>query len=73
MEAVSLLHYTTDPAIIFQKMRETFHYSQKMLHDPQKSVHILWVFPRFLDTKGLVGNKCEFEKYLTYSKLGNVR
>lgn len=64
MEAMSLLHHTTDRDLVFQKMRETFHYRQQMLHDPQQSADILQMFPRFLDTKGLVGNKCEFEKHL---------
>lgn len=61
MEAMSHLHHTTDRDLVFQKMRETFHFRQKMLHDPQQSADILQMFPRFLDTKGLVGNKCEFE------------
>lgn len=64
MEAMSLLHHTTDRDLVFQKMRETFHYRQQMLHDPQQSADILQMYPRLLDTKGLVGNKCEFEKHL---------
>ncbi|KAK0142285.1 hypothetical protein N1851_020019 [Merluccius polli] len=52
MEAMSLLHHTTDCDLVFQKMRETFHYRQQMLHDAQQSADILQMFPRFLDTKG---------------------
>ncbi|KAM8744547.1 uncharacterized protein AB9X84_016093 [Acanthopagrus schlegelii] len=54
MEAMSLLHRTTDHDLVFQKMRETFPYRQQMLHDPQQSADILQMFPRFLDTKGLI-------------------
>ncbi|XP_076735621.1 uncharacterized protein LOC106676715 [Maylandia zebra] len=54
MEAMSLLHHTTDQDIVFQKMRETFYYRQQILHDPQESANILQMFPRFLDTKGLI-------------------
>lgn len=43
-------------------MRETFQYHQQILHDPQHSADVLQMFPRFLDTKGLVGIKNEFEK-----------
>lgn len=57
MEAVSLLHHTTDRDLVFQKMRETFHYRQQILHDPQHSADVLQMFPRFLDVKGLVNIK----------------
>lgn len=60
MEAMSLLHHTTDRDFVFQKMRETFHFRKQMLHDPQQLTDILQMFPRFLDTKGLVGTKTEF-------------
>ncbi|XP_028252236.1 uncharacterized protein LOC114453878 isoform X2 [Parambassis ranga] len=53
-EAISLLNHTTDKSLIFQKMRETFHYRQKLVNDPGRSDNILSTFPRFLDTKGLV-------------------
>ncbi|XP_049455429.1 uncharacterized protein LOC125902838 [Epinephelus fuscoguttatus] len=54
MEAMSLLHHTTDRDLVFQKMKETFQYCQQMLPDPQQSADILQMFPRFLDTKGLI-------------------
>ncbi|XP_034059808.1 uncharacterized protein LOC117538313 [Gymnodraco acuticeps] len=54
MEAMSLLHHTTDHDLVLQKMRETFHYRQQMIHDLQQSANILQMFPRFLDTKGLI-------------------
>ncbi|KAM3603953.1 uncharacterized protein V6R79_004503, partial [Siganus canaliculatus] len=54
MEAISLLHHTIDRELVFQKMRETFRYRQEILHDPQHSSDVLQMFPRFLDTKGLI-------------------
>lgn len=53
-EAISLLKHTSDTSLIFQKMRETFQHRQKVINDPDKSLDILSIFPRFLDTKGLV-------------------
>lgn len=35
-------------------MRETFQHRQMLINDPDKSIDILTIFPRFLDTKGLV-------------------
>nr|XP_021328873.1 uncharacterized protein LOC110439036 [Danio rerio] len=54
MEAMSLLHHTTDHDTVFKKMKETFHYRQQILHDPQRSADVLQMFPRFLDVKGLI-------------------
>ncbi|XP_077054748.1 uncharacterized protein LOC143740866 isoform X2 [Siphateles boraxobius] len=54
MEAISLLHHTTDRDLVFQKMRETFHYRQQIIHDSQRSADVLQMFPRFLDIKGLI-------------------
>nr|XP_024660205.1 uncharacterized protein LOC106675329 [Maylandia zebra] len=53
-EAISLLKHTSDTSLIFQKMRETFQHRQKVISDPDKSLDILSIFPRFLDTRGLV-------------------
>ncbi|XP_026012704.1 uncharacterized protein LOC113015024 isoform X3 [Astatotilapia calliptera] len=53
-EAISLLKHTSDTSLIFQKMRETFQHRQKVINDPDKSLDILSIFPRFLDTRGLV-------------------
>lgn len=53
-EAMSLLNHTTDNAVIFQKMKETFQHRQKLVNDPGRSDDVLATFPRFLDTKGLV-------------------
>ncbi|XP_078799696.1 uncharacterized protein LOC111946973 isoform X2 [Oryzias latipes] len=53
-EAMSLLNYATDTMQIFRKMRETFQHRQKLINDSDKTIDILSIFPRFLDTKGLV-------------------
>nr|XP_055046934.1 uncharacterized protein LOC129432506 [Misgurnus anguillicaudatus] len=53
-EALSLMTHTNDQETIFQKMRETFEYRQKLVHDPESSATVLSVFPRLLDTKGLI-------------------
>ncbi|RVE61679.1 hypothetical protein OJAV_G00174860 [Oryzias javanicus] len=53
-EAISLLKHTADASLIFRKMRETFQHRQKLVNDSDKTLDILSIFPRFLDTKGLV-------------------
>lgn len=53
-EAISLMTHTNDRETIFQKMRETFQYRQKLIHNPETSATVLSVFPRLLDTNGLV-------------------
>ncbi|XP_015236450.1 PREDICTED: uncharacterized protein LOC107088658 [Cyprinodon variegatus] len=53
-EAMSLLNHTTDRSLIFQKMRETFEHRQKLIRDASGRTDILTMFPRFLDTKGLI-------------------
>ncbi len=53
-EAISLLKHSSDRDIIFWKMKETFQYRQEIVKDPMKSMSIFHIFPRFLDTKGLV-------------------
>ncbi|CAK6984490.1 uncharacterized protein LOC112435461, partial [Scomber scombrus] len=53
-EAISLLNHTTDSSVIFLKMRETFQNRQKLIYDSDKTQDIFSIFPRFLDTKGLM-------------------
>jgi len=53
-EAISLLRHTTDEKQIFLKMKQTFQHRQALIHDSEKCETLLSVFPRFLDTKGLV-------------------
>ncbi len=53
-QAISLMTHTNDQETIFQKMRETFEYRQRLIHKTETSATFLSVFPRLLDTKGLV-------------------
>ncbi|XP_013889230.1 uncharacterized protein LOC106536484 [Austrofundulus limnaeus] len=53
-EAISLLRHSTDERQIFLKMEQTFQHRQTLIHDSEKCETLLSVFPRFLDTKGLV-------------------
>ncbi|XP_016386104.1 uncharacterized protein LOC107722314 isoform X1 [Sinocyclocheilus rhinocerous] len=53
-EAIAFLTHSTDEAQILLKMRETFHYRHRLVHDPNKTTDILKTFPTFLNTKGLV-------------------
>ncbi|KAJ4944755.1 hypothetical protein JOQ06_013295, partial [Pogonophryne albipinna] len=52
-EAIALMKHSADEAIVKEKMKQTFTYPQKMLHDPVKSSEIFIVFPRFLDIPGM--------------------
>lgn len=54
VEAISLMNHTSEREVIMQKMKATFEYRQHLVHDPEGSTTILSVFPRFLDTKGLI-------------------
>ncbi|KAM9398777.1 uncharacterized protein ACWYII_031268 isoform 11-T11 [Salvelinus alpinus] len=54
-EAISVLqHTTTNDSLVREKMMATFQYRQEVVHDPEKSSTVLDVFPRFLDTTGLI-------------------
>ncbi|KAK7896384.1 hypothetical protein WMY93_021709 [Mugilogobius chulae] len=53
-EAIALMKHTTDEKVIKDKMKQTFHYRQSMVHDSKKSTNIFMVFPRFLDITGLI-------------------
>lgn len=53
-QAISLMTHTNDQETIFQKMRETFEYRQRLIHKTETSATVLSVFPRLLDTKGLI-------------------
>ncbi|XP_052464946.1 uncharacterized protein LOC128021672 [Carassius gibelio] len=48
------MNHTSEREVIMQKMKATFEYRQRLVHDPEGSTTILSVFPRFLDTKGLI-------------------
>ncbi|KAI2668483.1 Phosphoribosylaminoimidazole-succinocarboxamide synthase [Labeo rohita] len=53
-EAISFLKHCSDLEQVTAKMKSTFQYRQKMIQVPEKSSSVLSLFPRFLDTKGLV-------------------
>ncbi|XP_005464402.1 uncharacterized protein LOC100708577 [Oreochromis niloticus] len=53
-EAIALMKHTADEGIVMMKMKQTFNYRQKMIHDPVKSSDIFLDFPRFLDIGGLI-------------------
>lgn len=63
-EAIAFLTHSTDESQILLKMRETFHYRHRLVHDPNKTTDILKTFPTFLNTKGLVS----LEIQTAYSK-----
>lgn len=52
--SVSLMKHTSEVDTVKVKMRETFQYRHKMIHDPSSCADVLTQFPRFLDIKGLV-------------------
>ncbi|XP_037387943.1 uncharacterized protein LOC119263450 isoform X2 [Pygocentrus nattereri] len=53
-EAMSLMNHSPDKTVVKDKMKATFKHRQKLVHDPEKTSVILDLFPRFLDTTGLV-------------------
>lgn len=53
-ELISVMNHTNDREVIMKKMRDTLEYRQRLVHDPDRSSTVLSVFPRLLDTKGLV-------------------
>ncbi|KAL3983373.1 beta-galactosidase [Sarotherodon galilaeus] len=53
-EALSVIRHSTDRSVVKEKMKTTFEYRQKLVHDPNATSSILDVFPRFLDTPGLI-------------------
>ncbi|KAL0148389.1 hypothetical protein M9458_056289, partial [Cirrhinus mrigala] len=53
-EAVSLMKHTSEEATVKVKMRETFQYRRKMIHDPSRCADVLTEFPLYLDIKGLI-------------------
>ncbi|KAF3851823.1 hypothetical protein F7725_005178, partial [Dissostichus mawsoni] len=48
-EALSIIRHSTDKAVVKDKMRATFEYRQKLIHDQDATSSVLDVFHRFLD------------------------
>lgn len=65
-ELISLMNHTTDRETVLQKMKETFCYRQRLIYNPDESHNILTVFPRLLDTKGLVSDEMISVNYNSY-------
>ncbi|XP_041823597.1 uncharacterized protein LOC121628578, partial [Melanotaenia boesemani] len=53
-EALSIIRHSTDKFVIKEKMRATFEYRQKLVHDQDATSSVFDVFPRFLDTPELI-------------------
>ncbi|XP_051794862.1 uncharacterized protein LOC110957375 isoform X2 [Acanthochromis polyacanthus] len=53
-EALSIMRHSMDTSVVREKMRATFDYRQKLVHDHDATASVLDVFPRFLDTAGLI-------------------
>ncbi|XP_078798880.1 uncharacterized protein LOC144990115 [Oryzias latipes] len=53
-EALSIIRHSTDKSVIKEKMRATFEYRQKLIHDQDATLSVFEVFPRFLDTPELI-------------------
>lgn len=56
-EAISVMKHSSDTTLVKNKMKATFQYRQKMVQDPDTASTVLDLFPRFLDTPGLVNIK----------------
>ena len=52
--AIAVLRHSADEDTIREKMKTTFIYRQAMVNDESKAADVFLVFPRFLDTPGLV-------------------
>ena len=63
-EALSIIRHSTDKSVIKEKMRATFEYRQKLVHDQDATSSVLDLFPRFLDIPGLVRISINYLKEL---------
>ncbi|XP_037304448.2 uncharacterized protein si:ch211-277p15.1 [Pungitius pungitius] len=58
--AISVLRHSADEKTVREKMKMTFIYRQAMVNDVAKSSDVFSVFPRFLDTPGLIEQDFRF-------------
>lgn len=56
--AIAVLKHSADDDTVREKMKTTFHYRHSMVNDETKAANVFSVFPRFLDTPGLVRKLC---------------
>ncbi|KAK7877511.1 hypothetical protein WMY93_031779 [Mugilogobius chulae] len=54
MKLLSEITHSTNQILIKENMRATFEYRQKLVHDKQEGSFVFDIFPRFLDTPGLI-------------------
>ncbi|XP_030587923.1 uncharacterized protein LOC115782070 isoform X1 [Archocentrus centrarchus] len=52
--AIAVLKHSADDDTVREKMKATFHYRHSMVNDEKKAATVFSVFPRFLDTPGLI-------------------
>lgn len=52
--AIAVLKHSADEDTVRDKMKATFTYRHLMVNDEKRAADIFSVFPRFLDTPGLV-------------------
>ncbi|XP_035998836.1 uncharacterized protein LOC118564540 [Fundulus heteroclitus] len=52
--AIAVLKHSADDDTVREKMKATFHYRHSMVNDEKKAANVFSVFPRFLDTPGLI-------------------
>lgn len=52
--AIAVLRHSADEDTIREKMKATLIYRHSMVNDEKKAADVFSVFPRFLDTPGLV-------------------
>ncbi|KAG9272531.1 hypothetical protein AMEX_G13540 [Astyanax mexicanus] len=57
-EAISAMKHSSDAILVRNKMKATFQHRQRVIQDPESASTVLDLFPRFLDTPGLVSIKC---------------
>ncbi|XP_074523915.1 uncharacterized protein LOC141788757 [Halichoeres trimaculatus] len=53
-EAMSMMKHSTDVTLVRDKMKATFQHRQKVVQDSATAATVLDLFPRFLDTPGLI-------------------
>ena len=52
-----MMKHSSDTTLVKNKMKATFQHRQKVVQDPGTASTVLDLFPRFLDTPGLVNIK----------------
>ncbi|XP_063048691.1 uncharacterized protein LOC134442452 [Engraulis encrasicolus] len=53
-EAILAMKHSSDAILVRNKMKATFQHRQRVIQDPESASTVLNLFPRFLDTPGLI-------------------